>query len=299
VAAASPEQQLAWEASQRKRAAVSAVVAGVFLIAADIWINVAFRNGPEASFLESVLRLPAPGSIADEPSLRLESFEFFDSRSSASIASAALRSIGLIALAYAMTFLAVATRARRPEMARPFVYVTLFGAVLLAVEAVVRTIANLGIVQDFLDGPRTVGAIDDLGGDFIVAAELIKFVGQFAVAAGFIVVSLNAMRAGLLSRFMGILGMIVGFLLILPLAVVPVQPLWLVALGVLFWGWWPGGVPPAWRTGQAEPWPSQADVARARRDARGGEPAAETATAPAARAPAQPSSSKRKRKRRG
>jgi hypothetical protein len=297
VAAATTEQQLAWEAGQRKRAGIAAVIAGVFLLAADIWINVAFRGGPESSLLESVLRLPEPGSIADEPSLRVRSFEFFDDNSAASIVSAALRSIGLIALAYAMTFLAVATRARRPEMARPFVYVTLFGAVLLAVEAVVRTVANLGLVDDFLDGPRTVDSLDGLGGDWVIAAELIKFVGQFAVAAGFIVVALNAMRAGLLSRFMGILGMIVGFLLILPLAVVPVQPLWLVALGVLFWGWWPGGVPPAWRTGRAEPWPSQQDLARARRDARAGEPAAEPA-APAAPA-AHPSSQKRKRKRRG
>lgn len=296
MATASTEQQLAWEAGQRKRAAVAAVLAGVFLLAADIWINVAFRGGPESSFLESVLRLPAPGSIADDPSLRVRSFEFFDEHSTASIVSAALRAIGLIALAYAMTFLAVATRARRPEMARPFVYVTLFGAVLLAVEAVVRTVANLSLVNEFLDGPRTVETLDGLGGDWVVAAELIKFVGQFAVAAGFIVVSLNAMRAGLLTRFMGILGMIVGFLLILPLAVVPVQPLWLVALGVLFWGWWPGGTPPAWRTGRAEPWPSQQDVARARRDARAGEPATEPA-APAPRA-VHPSSQKRKRKRR-
>ena len=34
-----------------------------------------------------------------------------------------------------------------------------------------------------------------------------------------------------------------------------VLPFWLVALGVLFLGRWPRGVPPAWSTGRAQPWP--------------------------------------------
>jgi hypothetical protein len=61
----------------------------------------------------------------------------------------------------------------------------------------------------------------------------------------------------------------------------------------------PGGAPPAWRTGDAEPWPSQRDVAKARRAAR--EPAPEPEPElPHGTAPARPhpSSKKRKRKRR-
>jgi hypothetical protein len=41
--------------------------------------------------------------------------------------------------------------------------------------------------------------------------------------------------------------------------------LWLLLLGVLFLGRWPGGTPPAWRTGQAEPWPAGGEDARRRR----------------------------------
>jgi hypothetical protein len=72
-----------------------------------------------------------------------------------------------------------------------------------------------------------------------------------------ILVSLNAMRAGLLSRFMGVLGVILGALFVLPLIASPIiQLFWLLALGVLFIGKWPGGRGPAWETGEAVPWPS-------------------------------------------
>ena len=63
------------------------------------------------------------------------------------------------------------------------------------------------------------------------------------------------MRAGLLTRMLGYLGIAAGAMLVLfPLPIV--QVFWLAALGVLLLGRWPGGEPPAWRSGQAEPWPA-------------------------------------------
>ena len=75
-------------------------------------------------------------------------------------------------------------------------------------------------------------------------------------------VGVNGMRVGLLSRFMGVLAIIVGALLVLPL--IPggqgvVQIFWTAALGALFLGRWPGGRGPAWESGMAEPWPTAAD----------------------------------------
>ena len=70
------------------------------------------------------------------------------------------------------------------------------------------------------------------------------------------------MRVGLLTRFMGVLGAIIGPLLVLfpsPL-VDPILCFWLLALASLFLGYWPRGVPPAWTTGEAVPWPSRAEV---------------------------------------
>ena len=58
-----------------------------------------------------------------------------------------------------------------------------------------------------------------------------------AIASAYVLVSLNAMRAGLLTRFLGILGVIVGALVIIQIGPFPVvQTFWLLALAVLFAG---------------------------------------------------------------
>jgi hypothetical protein len=76
-----------------------------------------------------------------------------------------------------------------------------------------------------------------------------------------------------------------------------VQAFWLVALGLMLIG--RISMPPAWRTGKAEPWPSAREAAERRREAeqrrQGIEP--EPKPKPAAK-PQHPSSKKRKRKRR-
>jgi hypothetical protein len=56
---------------------------------------------------------------------------------------------------------------------------------------------------------------------------------------------------------MGVLGVILGALFVLPLIASPIiQLFWLLALGALFLNLWPGGRGPAWETGEPEPWPS-------------------------------------------
>jgi hypothetical protein len=137
-------------------------------------------------------------------------------------------------------------------------------------------------------------------------------VASLLIALSFVLVSLNAMRIGLLPRFMGYLGMIAGALVLFPFLPVPiVQAYWLLALAYLVSGRWPTGVPPAWRTGRAEMLPSSAEV-RARRAAersgggdRGGrsKPAPASTPAPEAAgagggARTRASTPKRKRKRR-
>ena len=83
-----------------------------------------------------------------------------------------------------------------------------------------------------------------------------------------------------------------------------VQAFWLVALGLMLLGVGRAPLPPAWRTGQAEPWPSAQEGAARRRAAeerkQGIEPEPEPEPDADARARARPhpSSKKRKRKRR-
>jgi hypothetical protein len=121
-------------------------------------------------------------------------------------------------------------------------------------------------------------------------------------------VSLNAMRVGLLTRFLGYLGIIGGVLTIIPLVPIPiVEAYWLLALAYLLSGRWPSGVPPAWSSGRAEPWPSsqQLRAARGQPAARRGRakpaptPAPEPVGAPSpASAGTRSTTPKRKRKRR-
>jgi hypothetical protein len=306
---ADSEAQLAWEARQRPRAGIAAIVAGILMIAGYLWVGVAFRDGPRAGFLESLAQAEQPGAIGAEPSLRTPAFQFYEDHAATVIGSSLVRALALIAFAWALTFLAVATRARRPELPRPVVYIGLFGAVLLAVASVLGGVRTVTGVSSYLDGSVTVDASREIGDDsLLITADIINQLGPLALAAGLFLISLNAMRVGLLTRFLGILGIISGVLTVAPqLMPLPVvQSFWLISLGLLMLGAVRGGAPPAWSTGNAEPWPSQREVAEARR-------ARSARNAPAQDQPSgngdgdgqsypthsHPSSKKRKRKRRG
>jgi hypothetical protein len=305
----STETQLSWEARQRPRAAIAALVAAILTLGADLWSGAIFRDAPHSGFLEALQKAAQPGGIGSARSGRDAFYVFYNAHGGEVIAASALRSLGLLGLGWALTFVAAATRSRRPEMPRMATWLPMGGAVLQAVATLLGTVASATSVSDYLSGPRTVDAAADVtSGSLLVASSFIGLVGQFALAAALVLVCLNAMRAGLLTRFMGILGIIVGVLNIIPIGPLPVvQTFWLAALAVLLFGVWPGaGVPPAWRTGRAEPWPSQAELAQRRRAAaearRGGAPAPEPepVAEPSADAPERPAAvpARRKRKRR-
>jgi hypothetical protein len=79
------------------------------------------------------------------------------------------------------------------------------------------------------------------------------------------------------------------------------EAFWLISVGFLLLGIGRAGLPPAWRTGEAEPWPTRAELAAARREAAPAKPkpaADEPEAEPTPAGRAHPSSKKRKRKRR-
>jgi hypothetical protein len=135
---------------------------------------------------------------------------------------------------------------------------------------------------------------------FAGVGQLFEQLGVFGIALAFVLVSMHAMRVGLLTRFMGILGIIVGALMILPLDEPQlIRTFWLVSLGLLIAGRGRKR-PPAWATGRAQPWPSQQQIREQRLAAAGHAPAPEAVPdepAPAADATAAPAKRKRKKRK--
>jgi hypothetical protein len=315
VAVEGSEDQLAWEARQRTPAAIAAAVAGVFIFVGTVWRGLTLSDLPRNGLVESLDRAAEPGAIGGMESLKVDAYQVFDDNAVGVLASSVLVAIGYLALGWTLTYLAVAARARRPEFPRLLVYVPLIAGILQALATVLSAFATNSAISDFLGGSRTVDAAEEVTTTGLgVFAQLLGLPGALGLALAIVMISLNAMRVGLLTRFMGVLGIITGALQILPFGgpLPIVQSFWLVMLSVLFSGRWIGGQPPAWRTGRAEPWPSGAEVREQRKRAaaeRRGEvyepdepeperqPEGEPAAVPAGPSPSA-SARKRKRKRR-
>jgi hypothetical protein len=284
---------------------MAAIAAAILMLGGFLWWGIVLRDLPRAGYLESLGHAVAPGPVGEQPSAQNAGIEYFVDNAVGFVGSGVLRGLGTLALAWVVTFLAAATRARRAEFPRAAVYVALVGAVLLGLATIVQPIDRVIAFNGYLDGGQTVDDARGLGTTVAITCELLGYIGQFLIAAGLLLVSLNAMRAGLLTRFLGILGVVSGVVSVFPqLMPLPVvQSFWLVALGLMLLGAGRTQMPPAWKSGKAEPWPSAQEGAQRRRAAeerrqgvvREREP--QPKRAPAARP--HPSSKKRKRKRRG
>jgi hypothetical protein len=135
----------------------------------------------------------------------------------------------------------------------------------------VSEIARYLGAHDFVDAADKTNsaASDALSPPATLIGQVIWQAAALALGFAFVLIALNAMRVGLLTRFMGVLGIIVGVTFVLPLDQQGIiRVFWLGALGVLFLGRMPSGMPKAWTTGQAEPWPSQQQLREQREAAR-------------------------------
>ena len=228
------------------------------------------------------------------------------------IVGALVNSLGLLALGATLMFLFRAARARKPEMNQATWYTVIVGALLAAVGGIAYAVIISIKAHDFAThGAQTYPQADALlSGGGIAALQYAGLLGSLLLAVAFILIALNAMRVGLLTKFMGYIGMIAAGASLLLIGSAPallIEVFWLLAVGYLLIGRWPNGDPPAWRTGKAEAWPTAAEIREQRQDAsakrRNGR--GETRPAkpePAQTAAAQPSTRsttpKRKRKRR-
>ena len=304
AAVADTAEQLAWERRQARGAAIAALAAALFTFVGTVWRGLTLADLPRTSVADVLARAAQPGAAGEAESLRVTTFEYYQDHATSVILSSVMVAVGYVAMGWALSYLAAATRARRPQLPRIVLYLPIIGGVLQGISTIVSSLATRSAIGSFLDGPRTVDEALDIGTDGLaVFAQVLGLPGALALALSLVLIALNAMRVGLLTRFMGVLGMITGALQILPIGgpLPVVQAFWLIMLAVLFLDKWPNGQPAAWRTGNAEPWPSSADVRAERQKAlaaRRGDPAPEPEPAPVPDRGPSLASTKRKRKRR-
>lgn len=99
------------------------------------------------------------------------------------------------------------------------------------------------------------------GSSLVGFAQYAGLAGGLALVVALFYSCLQAMRAGLLTRFWGSLGMAVGVAALIGLS--PFALIWFIYFGFLLIGALPGGKPPAWAAGEAVPWPTPGEKAAA------------------------------------
>jgi hypothetical protein len=95
-------------------------------------------------------------------------------------------------------------------------------------------------------------------------SQILQLVGAFGLAFALVYSCLYALRAGLLTRLWGSLGIALGVATLLGLFQFTL--VWFFYFGLLLFGWVPKGRPPAWQSGEAIPWPTPGEKAAAELD---------------------------------
>src|SRR5690349_15307169 len=300
-----PQQQLDWEARHRLRAAFAAGVSAIAILIGQVLEQTLNAGAPSLPVLGALQKLAAPGTVLDQRSAQVPYAEYLKDHAVELIASRAMTALGYFALAYARTRLAAAVRARRRQLAQWAFYLPVLPPVLVGAAWRPGGLGRLSAADQVVNGNGTIGSVQDLGQAGVSElASVLLTPAALALTVAIVLLSLNGMRTGLLTRFMGALGMVVGIFQVIQVgASLPlVQTFWLGGLAMLFAGRRPGGDPPAWRTGRAEPWPTAQQAAAARKAQQEQEqddgppvPEEEPERVPAG---AHPATSRRKRKRR-
>jgi hypothetical protein len=304
---ADAERQLAVEGAQRLRVAACAVVAGLFFFGGQLWVTTIGAKEQTIGILQGLApALNGLRAAAIDP--RTVHEQFLVHNQVVLIAAFVISNLGTLAMIIPLRYLAAAERVRSPAPSALPERLALYGPILLAVFLPAFEISLILGAHSYLShSARDAAAITAAtAGGVRVAFQLILTLGTLGVAGAFIMISLRSMRVGLLTRMMGIVGIIAGVLFLIPLTPLPVvQALWLVFVGAMLLGFGGRPLPEAWAAGEARPWPpkqSSRPPRAARQPPRGMRRGAAAASPPvpapaAPRGPSPSASKKRKRRR--
>lgn len=249
------ESQLGWERQRSRPAAAAAIAAGVLPLLVGI-------------LLTPILPLPEDPEAGVSARLLLGA----DEAPATLLAFAVVSAIAVALLVPALGYLVRVIRARSdrlPAIVRPLLVASALGlAAVIVLERVFLSMAAEGFAAT---EQTNEAATEALRNSPAATVSLVGLALSVALGVAVVLIALNAMRTGLVSRFMGIVGVIAGVLFAIPQfrdLGLPVQVYWLVALGFLFLGRWPGGRGPAWDRVEAVPWPTAAERAEQQREER-------------------------------
>ena len=230
--------QLAWEARLGKPVGLAAVAAAAFVV---------------ASF---AVQLPL---LRDKTKNEAETLRSVHHHASAYVAGGLLQLVALFCVVAVLWYLYRATKYRREQTPVITLVLGIVGPVLFALAGAIGPFVIKHYAAEFVAGSNQSNqhAKDLVGGGSAAIFSILTPIAGLSFAFSMIMTNVNAIRAGLLSTFVGIIGVIGGILFVLPLG--PPQLLlffWLASVAIVLLDKWPGGRGPAWKSGEAQKWPT-------------------------------------------
>jgi hypothetical protein len=207
-------------------------------------------------------------------------------RAGLEIIGAVVSGFASLALAATLAFLFTAAKARKPQMSQATKILVLAGAVLAAAGGIGYGVIITSKASEFAThGLQTYPEANALlSGGPVAVLQYVGLVGSLLLAIGFVLIALNALRVGLITKFVGYVGIgaaAASLLLIGSPIGLFVEIIWLLSMAYLLSGRWPSGDPPAWKAGEAVPWPTAAEIREQRAQQRGGQAAGKQRGGPA------------------
>jgi Domain of unknown function (DUF4386) len=243
--------------------------------------------------------------------------------------SAVTQAIASLLIAFVLVYLYRAARHRRPDTPAFTPLLAIVGAIAVAVMGFLAQHELVQAAKEFVTSkPPDLSKIDKItnpqayanavealdpkqraedisNAKFGAGLQAAVIGANFILGIPFVLTGMWGRRAGVLSRFMGILGIIVGAFYCLPFFGTGgggfIQIPWLGAVGMIFLDRWPGGRGQAWSTGEPVPWLSPGELraierGRQRKEA---QPAPEPDAEPASAQPSATRSSRKRKRKRG
>ena len=232
------------------RIAASAAVAAIFWIAALVTSAQAGANAD--NYLSSLVGLQnrmGPASLAG-----------------------ITKGLAVVAMISPVIFVLRAAAARGANIPRMAPGLVVVGGILFAITSTIQPILLVQMSKDFAN--KSGLSFDEYKHLFQAGIPTLIgvgiFLGSVCLAFGVVIASLRAMKVGLFTRFIAMVGVVAGLGLLPPeiigtfvgpgvvLFIFSVAT-WFLMVAAIASNTWPAGRPPAWDDGEAHPWPTAAE----------------------------------------